>query len=205
MIIDEENKIKVIIASKQLLYRLGIKTIINVIGVDPKLYETDSFNATQNCMNTIPDIDFLILSEDIIEHDRENLLMELRVICPKCKLMLINNNSLRYTSCINCDFCSIDIHSSKEMIETFQFFFFELNSKKEDETSLLSDRETEILKAIAQGYSNKEIADNLSISINTVITHRKNITDKLNIKTIPGLTVYAIMHNIIRFNDVKSL
>jgi DNA-binding CsgD family transcriptional regulator len=63
--------------------------------------------------------------------------------------------------------------------------------------SQLSEREIEILKLIALGYTNKEIGDKLFISIHTVITHRKNITSKLGIKTIAGLTVYAILNKII--------
>ncbi|MBP5258662.1 MAG: helix-turn-helix transcriptional regulator [Prevotella sp.] len=62
----------------------------------------------------------------------------------------------------------------------------------------LSDREIEVLALVAQGYINKEIADRLCISITTVISHRKNITEKLGIKTVSGLTIYAAMHGYIR-------
>jgi DNA-binding CsgD family transcriptional regulator len=61
----------------------------------------------------------------------------------------------------------------------------------------LTQREKEILRLVAMGYSNKEIADSLFISIHTVITHRKNITGKLGIKSISGLTVYAIINRLI--------
>ena len=61
----------------------------------------------------------------------------------------------------------------------------------------LTLREMEILRQVAMGFSNKEIADNLFISIHTVITHRKNITGKLGIKSISGLTVYAIINRLI--------
>ena len=61
----------------------------------------------------------------------------------------------------------------------------------------LSVREKEVLKLVALGLSNKEIADQLFISVHTVISHRKNITEKLGIKSISGLTVYAILNKII--------
>jgi len=61
----------------------------------------------------------------------------------------------------------------------------------------LTLREKEILRQVAMGLSNKEIADTLFISIHTVITHRKNITGKLGIKSISGLTVYAIINRLI--------
>lgn len=61
----------------------------------------------------------------------------------------------------------------------------------------LTTREKEVLKQVALGLSNKEIADQLSISIHTVISHRKNLTEKLSIKSISGLTVYAIINKLI--------
>jgi regulator of cell morphogenesis and NO signaling len=67
----------------------------------------------------------------------------------------------------------------------------------------LSEREKEILVSVARGLLNKEIADKHHISINTVITHRKNITSKTGIKTVPGLTVYAILHNLIDINSIE--
>jgi len=63
--------------------------------------------------------------------------------------------------------------------------------------SELTSRETEVLKLVAQGNSNKETADQLSISLHTVISHRKNICRKLEIKTTSGLTLYAVINNLI--------
>ena len=68
----------------------------------------------------------------------------------------------------------------------------------------LSEREKEILVAIAQGMINKEIADKHCISIHTVISHRKNITRKTGIKTVSGLTVYALFNNLIAEDDLIS-
>ena len=74
-------------------------------------------------------------------------------------------------------------------------------SPGESEGDVLSDREKEVLAEVARGYLNKEIADRLNISINTVITHRKNITRKTGIKTTPGLTVYALLNGLV---DISS-
>ena len=67
----------------------------------------------------------------------------------------------------------------------------------------LSAREKEILVCVAKGMLNKEIADQFNISIYTVITHRKNITRKTGIKTVAGLTVYALLNNLIDMNSVE--
>ena len=77
------------------------------------------------------------------------------------------------------------------------------SEKADTERQELSDREKEILVSVAQGLLNKEIADKHNISINTVITHRKNITRKIGIKTVAGLTVYAILNNLIDINAIE--
>ena len=66
----------------------------------------------------------------------------------------------------------------------------------------LSEREKGIVREIALGRTNKEIADNLFISAHTVITHRKNITRKLGVKTVSGLTVYAILNKFIQMEEM---
>lgn len=66
----------------------------------------------------------------------------------------------------------------------------------------LTDREIDVLKLVAVGFSNKEIADKLFISIHTVISHRKNTTEKLGIKSISGLTVYAILNKLIDTRNI---
>ena len=71
------------------------------------------------------------------------------------------------------------------------------------ETNELSEREREILVAVARGLTNKEIADRHNISIHTVISHRKNISRKTGIKTIAGLTVYALLNNMIDEADME--
>ena len=71
----------------------------------------------------------------------------------------------------------------------------------EDHT--LTSREQEILVCVAKGMINKEIADLLNISIHTVISHRKNITRKTGIKTVAGLTVYALLNNLLDVNSVE--
>ena len=68
---------------------------------------------------------------------------------------------------------------------------------------LLTKRETEILKLIVHGNLNKQIADQLNISLNTVLTHRKNILSKTGIKTVSGLTLYCISNGLLSPDEVK--
>ena len=72
------------------------------------------------------------------------------------------------------------------------------------ETEELSDREKDVLVQVVRGLSNKEIADVLCISMHTVISHRKNIARKLGIHSTAGLTIYAIVNNLVNINDLKT-
>lgn len=67
---------------------------------------------------------------------------------------------------------------------------------------ILSDREIEVMSLIVQGYINKEIADKLNIGLSTVITHRKNIMDKLGFKSVSALTIYAVMNGYVDINKI---
>lgn len=67
----------------------------------------------------------------------------------------------------------------------------------------LSEREREIVACIVRGMTNKEVAARLFISVNTVLTHRKNISRKLDIHSVSGLTIYAIVNGIVKLDEIK--
>lgn len=73
----------------------------------------------------------------------------------------------------------------------------------QDNAETLSERERDVIIAVVQGMQNKEIADHLCISINTVITHRRNIARKLQIHSAAGLTIYAIVNGLVDISSVK--
>ena len=67
---------------------------------------------------------------------------------------------------------------------------------------ILTDREIEVMSLIVQGYINKEIADKLHIGLATVVTHRKNIMEKLGMRSVSALTIYAITHGYVDINKI---
>ncbi len=91
---------------------------------------------------------------------------------------------------------NLNIAESKESITTQLTPYFS-QATDNDTQAHLTQREMAVLKLIVEGCINKEIADRLNISINTVLTHRKNITAKLGIKSVSGLSVYALMNGIV--------
>ena len=80
----------------------------------------------------------------------------------------------------------------------------EVSDAEEGGENALSPREREVVSCLAMGLSNKEIASKLNISINTVITHRKNIAAKLSIHSVAGITIYAIVNNLVDINSAKQ-
>ena len=73
----------------------------------------------------------------------------------------------------------------------------------QDNLDALSERERDVIIGVVQGLQNKEIADRLFISVNTVITHRRNIARKLQIHSPAGLTIYAIVNGLVDISSVK--
>ena len=98
----------------------------------------------------------------------------------------------------------IEINDSKQKVVTKIFNLFSNNKLAQDkpESVELSNRETDVLVALVKGLTNKEISDKLYISVHTVITHRKNIVRKTGIKSVSGLTVYALLNNLVDESEI---
>ncbi len=78
------------------------------------------------------------------------------------------------------------------------------STKQKGENNELSPREIDVLKLLTKGYANKEIADKLFISTHTVISHRKNISEKTGIRSASGLTMYAVIKKIIDIDEIST-
>ena len=98
----------------------------------------------------------------------------------------------------------IEINDSKQKVVTKIFNLLSDNKLTQDkpESIELSNRETDVLVALVKGLTNKEISDKLYISVHTVITHRKNIVRKTGIKSVSGLTVYALLNNLVDESEI---
>ncbi|NJN25796.1 MAG: helix-turn-helix transcriptional regulator [Cyclobacteriaceae bacterium] len=112
------------------------------------------------------------------------------------KIVLVHDYDHQRQCDSNCD-CCCSAQSCTEQILTLLEPYISSKKSEKRTSAGLSEREIEVIKLVAIGKTNKEIADALFISIHTVISHRKNITEKLGIKSISGLTVFAILNNLI--------
>lgn len=98
----------------------------------------------------------------------------------------------------------IEMTDSKQKVVLKIFNLLNDNNLSQEKTENveLSNREVDVLVALAKGLTNKEISDQLFISVHTVITHRKNIIRKTGIKSVSGLTVYALLNNLVDESDI---
>ena len=101
---------------------------------------------------------------------------------------------------------TININDSRnEIIGSIQkLISSEHLSDNQKQQESLSEREIDVLKLLVEGNANKEIADKLNISTHTVISHRKNISQKTGIKSVSGLTIYAVVKNIISIDSYRE-
>ena len=167
------------------LQALGIKHILSEsFSISPKVFM--SFDNVLDMNNDV--FDFYFTSSDLF-------LQHLDFFLPRKHKIIIVTNDTNNSSDINQLCCSCDESSIINNLN--QYFAKATTNNAEHQNEQLSQRETDVLRLIATGMINKEIADNLNISINTVLTHRKNITSKLGIKSVSGLTFYAMMNGII--------
>ena len=91
--------------------------------------------------------------------------------------------------------------SDKEVIDLITSLL--TADEREEVPEELTPRERDIIIGVVKGMTNKEIADELFISPNTVTTHRRNIVKKLDIHSASGLTVYAIMNKLVSLQDIE--
>lgn len=98
---------------------------------------------------------------------------------------------------------SIPVNCTEEVLITLIDRQLDVTPDKNPQTSTLSPREENVVTLVAKGFTNKEIADKLSLSIHTVVTHRRNIAKKLQIHSPSGLTIYAITNNLVSIDETR--
>ncbi len=191
------NKLKILLFSEKYIFARGLKDIIKDINKNTVVDIVRSMNIAKAAL-VDNRYDFLLIEN--IEFNRlfnYNLKRELE----HTKVLVFGNmKNLSETDYIVYESMPKRI-SKNEIYEKFNTLFSVTNDKEEEESGILSEREKEIVKLIALGYSNKQIAQELFLSIHTITTHRKNISKKLGIKTISGITIYAILNGIITLNQ----
>ncbi|MDG5799727.1 LuxR C-terminal-related transcriptional regulator [Marinilabiliaceae bacterium ANBcel2] len=191
--------IKVLIAEQSYLIRKGLTHVLNQFNEISQIEVLSSHMGLNEVVEHLsPDI--LIINSTILnENDKCSFSNKIK---NDIKIIHLINTILPSESPNN----QISIYDTKiKITDKLSPLIKDLSKELVDEegSEELTQREQLILKHVALGLTNKEIASKLYISSHTVISHRKNITRKLKIKSVSGLTVYAILNGIIKMSDIS--
>ena len=191
------KRVTFLVAVDSYIIRKGIVSILKNISGAEVLLDTDNPDVLKNKFKE-EEPDFLLISEALFK---------------KCSQLFSDNMALSDKTILlsqeqlpgDNPFATIQLNDSKQNIVTqFEGLINPFLNRKSAYSSVLSDREITILKLVATSLTNKQIAERLFISLHTVTTHRKNIGNKLSIKSASGLTVYAIVNNIISIENISD-
>ena len=195
------KRLKFILAVESYIIRKGLSAVLNTVPGIHVVKETDTVAQLEQLLkNQIPD--FILICETLFDKATEIYLKNPTLV--DRTVLLHKSAETNKRADIK---KSIFLDDSKEQIRMTLENLLTPYFKTSSDPALpdLSEREKTIVKYVAAGMTNKEIADKLFLSAHTVITHRKNIGRKLNIKSASGLTVYAIVSNIISIDEISGL
>ena len=193
---------KIAIAEPSSMLRIGLEQLLRELPDAEVVFSTDNLNALYARINALhPDI--LIVNPLLFDYAKRatiraefDQLPNLRII-GLITAYIESQHQRQFAGIIelNDDFQRIK-STLNQVSNTLQ------TDNEDPDTAPLSDREKDVLICFSKGLKNNEIADQLNISVYTVITHRKNIVRKTGIKSVAALTVYAILNNLIEEKDI---
>lgn len=169
--------IKVALVVKDTLQQIGLRTILEEYfqPVEVEVLKADDLTDDYNLY--IIDGDVFVTHQEFVAPRRARVLTVVNTVAVQSGMMVVSSS-----------------WTLEQMVDTLTGIFNQMIKSETTANEELSAREIQVLQLIVKGIINRDIASQLNISLNTVLTHRKNITSKLGIKTVSGLTLYALMH-----------
>jgi len=193
---------KIVIAEPSTMLRIGLERLLEELPDAEVVFSTDNLSSLYARINALrPDI--LIINPLLFDYAKRATLRAEFDQLPNLRLVglvtayLESQHQRQFAGVIE---LNDDIQRIKSTLN--QVARSVQSDDDESDTAPLSDREKDVLVCLSKGLKNNEIADQLNISVHTVITHRKNIVRKTGIKSVAALTVYAILNNLIEEKDI---
>lgn len=190
------NRYSVLMAESSEMVAEGVKAFLDPARFDLLAPLSDVLNLESRIAVQKPDI--LLLNPTLLPSPPKAALNQLQSLRPRMAVVAL---VYHYTDpLLLASFRGVlDINTPSNKVSSLLLDAVQETQEAADDTTQgydLSERETGILVLVAKGLSSKEIADKLSLSVHTVNTHRKNITHKTGIRSVAGLAVYAMLHNL---------
>ena len=193
---------KIAIADPSVIVLSGLSALLRDLPEYEVVLQSDDMHTVMTRLRIFhPDV--LINHPPMIDYSKSRMVRSLFEDLPDLRVVALvssffDNQMLRQFQGV------VEITDDLQRIKsTLNQVVAQLNAEDSDmDSSVLSDREKDVLICLAKGMKNNEIADSLNISTYTVITHRKNIVRKTGIKSVSALTVYAILNNLLEQKDI---
>ena len=196
---NREGKYNVVLIEPSEIIATGISAII---GNNPQFNVIQTLNDPTYYNSGNSDIDIVIINPTVVDYN-DRLDIRSWLGAGNTALVALTHSNYEENVMRQYDECIGIYDNAARIIQKLRNAIEENNKSPKNDINELSSRERDILAAVAMGKTNKEIADEFNISIYTVISHRRNISQKLGINSIPGLTVYAIMNKLVDMSDFK--
>ena len=194
-LLEKEKNMEVVADAKDANELISIlkNTVPDIILMDIDMGETNGIDATIEVKKNYPDVNILALSM----HGEHNYILKMLEAGATGYILKNAGKEEMLTAIISV--ASGNSYFSREVSSRLIEYLNkpQVNIKNTDKNIPLTNREIEILKLIAQEYSNSEIAEELFISIRTVDTHRRNLIEKLGVKNTAGLVRFAIRKGLV--------
>lgn len=194
---EKSNRYKILLIEPSEIVSAGISAIISR-SPEFTIVQTLSNPGYFNAQNS--DIDIIIINPVVIDYNER---FDIRSYFGKENLTIVALTQASYEESVLRQYngCIGIYDSAQRIVQKLKSAVEDATQAPKNDINELSTRERDILTAVAKGKTNKEIADEFNISIYTVISHRRNISQKLGINSISGLTVYAIMNKLVDMSD----
>lgn len=196
-----EGSIRIGVAENATMVRLGLSALLKRLpNLIVQVIELSTVEALKHCVK-VQKIDILIVSPQFggwfnVREFKHQYSTE------DFKTLALITTMVPETELRNYD-DTLTLFDDAESIAKKISTILNIEEEEEETQDTLSQREREIVAYIVKGFTNKEIADALFLSVHTIITHRRNIARKLQIHSAAGLTIYAIVNKIVELNEVK--
>jgi DNA-binding NarL/FixJ family response regulator len=194
---NKEGKYNVVLIEPSEIVATGIASIINS---NPQFNVVQTLNDPSYYNSNNCDVDIVVINPTVVDYN-DRLDIRSWLGTENTALVALTHSNYEEGVLRQYDECIGIYDNTARIIQKLKSAIDENRKNPKNDLNELSSREKDILAAVAMGKTNKEIADEFNISIYTVISHRRNISQKLGINSIPGLTVYAIMNKLVDMSD----
>ncbi|MEE0997918.1 MAG: response regulator transcription factor [Paludibacteraceae bacterium] len=195
------RRIHIAIVEPSVIIRNGIVSVLKRLNLDIDIVEISDMPQLQSLLEKHnPDvviIDPTQIGMFSLQHIKENL--------SGSKKFIALQSNLADASALKGYDEFISLYDSVEQIKTKVESVISKNKQDDSDKQELSQREKEIVSCIVKGLTNKQIAEVLHLSVHTVMTHRRNISGKLQIHSSAGLAIYAIVNKLVSLDEIKNL